>query len=126
VNNYNGDKAPVLRTIGELWQTAPAVAERLVPMMALCGNRVTPPNAAPQAGTVDFIWEREWRFPFCYGELTFTAEDIFCGLCPEDEIDAFEALLPGVGFIDPRKNMKWFAGKLIEARQRLDLKTSVV
>ena len=127
VNNYNGDKAPLLREIGEMWQGSPEVAEKLIPMLALCGNRITPPGVAlAQTGVVDFLWEREWRFPHCYGNLTFEPDDVFCGLCPEEEVDEFEALLPGVGFIDPRRNMKWFAKKLIDARQRLNLKTSVV
>jgi hypothetical protein len=126
VNNYKDDKRALLRTLGELWRTAPEIAEQLVPMIALCGNRVTPPGAQAQVGVVDFIWEREWRLPFCYGNLGFTNDDVFCGLCPDAEIETFEALLPGVGFIDPQKNMTWYATKLIAARQRLNLKTSVV
>lgn len=51
---------------------------------------------------------------------------LWAGLCPDDEISDFEELFPEVGFVDPRRNMKWDAKKLIEARQRLDLKFSVV
>lgn len=58
--------------------------------------------------------------------MNFGAEDVFVGLCPDSQIVGFEAILPGVEFIDPLRNMKWYAEKLIRARQRFDLKTSVV
>jgi hypothetical protein len=48
------------------------------------------------------------------------------GLCPHDEIRKFERLWAPIEFIDPTRNMKWYAEKLIRARQRLDLKYSVV
>jgi hypothetical protein len=51
---------------------------------------------------------------------------VFVGLCPHDEIPFFDSLFPPVGFIDPTRNMKWYATKLIAARQRLDLKYWVV
>jgi hypothetical protein len=75
---------------------------------------------------VDFRWEREWRYPYVEGPLTFSAEDVFVGLCSHDEIDIFEGLFPDVEFIDPTRNTKWYATKLVAARQRLDIGFSVV
>jgi hypothetical protein len=46
----------------------------------------------------DWHWEREWRI---VGNLVFTLEDIYCGLCPEDEIAYFESKYSPVKFISP-------------------------
>ena len=78
------------------------------------------------SGCIDFRWEREWRYSSIAGDLEFAEEDVFVGLCPDSEIDFFEGLFRNVGFVDPQRNMKWYAKKLIEARQRFDLKYSVV
>ncbi len=59
-------------------------------------------------------------------ELVVLTTDVFIGLCPDAEIARFEQALPGIGFIDPTRNMKWYATKLIQARQRCDIKVSVV
>jgi hypothetical protein len=58
--------------------------------------------------------------------MPFTAADVLVGLCPHDEIDDFQALFNPVRFIDPRRNMKWYATALIASRQRLNLQASVV
>lgn len=126
LNNEQGDKGVVAQALFSLIERAPAAAEKLLPLIAVFGNKLTPPDAAKQTGRTDWRWEREWRLPAASGPLKFDANDIFIGLCPEEEIDEFERLLPTVGFIDPRRNMKWYAKKLIDARQRLDLKHSVV
>jgi hypothetical protein len=55
-----------------------------------------------------------------------TEEDIFVGICPHEEIERFEKMFKKINFIDPRRNMKWYATQLINARCRLDLKFSVV
>ena len=60
------------------------------------------------------------------GDLSFSEEDVFIGLCPDSEIDWFETNFPPFLFIDPTRPTKWYATKLIEARQRLDIKYSVV
>lgn len=91
------------------------------------GKKLTPPGAgAPPAGEVDFRWEREWRYPSSRGNFQFGAEDVFICLCPHEEIEEFEGEYPGFSFIDPTRNMKWYASKLIERRQHFDLKHSVV
>jgi hypothetical protein len=126
MNNVAGDQDDVMAALANLARANPAAAQRFLPLVTYFGNFITPPGFRPEEGTKDFRWEREWRYPFARGPLTFDQDDVFIGLCPEDEIDEFEALFKPVKFIDPRLNTKWFADRLIEARQRHDLKTSVV
>jgi hypothetical protein len=96
-------------------------------LLSVFGKKICPPGAgAAPAGTIDFRWEREWRYPYSRGPLQFDESDVFVGLCPDDEIVRFKMLMPGVDFIDPRRNMKWYATQLIAARRRLDMKFSVV
>lgn len=99
----------------------------LLPLFAVFGQKIQSPgtNAAPP-GRVDFRWEREWRQPYCSGGVPYADEDVFVGLCEHDEISHFESIYDGIRFVDPRRPMKWYATQLIEARQRLDLKASVV
>ena len=54
----------------------------------------------------DWHWEREWRV---VGNLQFALDDIYCGLCPEDEIVDFEYGYEPVVFIDPR----WSSGRVL-------------
>jgi len=127
LNNLSGSMDPVIQTLFNLHTAAPPAARLLLPLISSFGRKLTPPGwLAPPAGFVDWRWEREWRLPSTLAPLRFNEADVFIGLCPDDEIDAFEALLPGVAFIDPRRNMKWYATKLLEARHRLALKYSVV
>ena len=127
LNNEAGDKDPVAQDLFRLTQTADNTAQKLLPLFAVFGKKIQHPgtNIVP-VGRVDFRWEREWRQPAYKGGVEFVPDDVFVGLCPDEEIAAFEASFPNVRFIDPRRPMKWYATKLIESRQRLDLKTSVV
>jgi hypothetical protein len=125
-NNELNDKSAVVAALCGLIDDNPEAAERILPMVSNFGQFITPPGAAAQQGTVDFLWEREWRLPSVYAPFEFTHEDVFVGLCPHEEIEQFEALFPQVSFIDPLRNMKWYATKLIAARQQHDLTTSVV
>jgi hypothetical protein len=126
VNNVPGDMESVLHDLGVWAKTAPSAAARTLPLIAIVGRKVTAPGAAPQTGSVDFSWERGWRFPAARGDLLFSGEDVFAGLCPHDEIAEFERLFPPVPFVDPRHNMRQYAQKLIESRERFDFLHSVV
>ena len=127
LNNEMNDQTSVVSSLFEMVENAPIVAQRLLPLVSAFGNRIQPVTAhTPQRGRTDFIWEREWRYPYIRGPLCFEQSDIFVGLCPHDEIDFFENAFPDIGFVDARRNMKWYATKLIDARQRLDIKYSVV
>ena len=127
LNNEMGDQTSVVSSLFEMIESAPNVAKKVLPLISAFGERIQPVTAhSSQEGRTDFIWEREWRFPYTNGPFSFSASDVFIGLCPDGEISDFEDAFQGVGFVDPRRNMKWYATKLIEARQRLDMKYSVV
>lgn len=127
LNNDSGDKDSAAQHLYELALNHPATAEKILPLYAVFGRKIQNPNAAVRPlGSVDFRWEREWRQPYYCGGVDFTSQDVFVGLCPDEEIDEFEHQFREVPFIDPLRPMKWYATKLIQARQRLDLRTSVV
>jgi hypothetical protein len=126
INNECGDMDKAVRALCSISKDHPEEAAEILPLISVFGNRFTPPGGTFQTKEVDFRWEREWRLPSMHCPLEFTSEDVFVGVCPHSEIDDFEKLFPKVGFIDPTRNMKWYATKLIKARQRLELKDSVV
>lgn len=131
INNERGNMEVVIGALFALRASNPDAAAPLLPLVSIFGQKVRPPGAAEAPpGRIDWRWEREWRYPYCEGELPFSAEDVFIGLCPHDRIDEMDALarerLSGVEFVDPTRNMKWYANKLIAARQRLNIKHSVV
>lgn len=66
----------------------------------------------------DFSWEREWRI---VGHLEFKLNDIYCGLCPEDEIQNFETLFPEVTFISPYWGINKILDKLVEKKKPYDI-----
>lgn len=125
LNNFQRDKDAVLRALCSLIEASPKDAEQILPLVAIFGEKAQGGITVP-VGQIDFRWEREWRYVSAKGPYHLVNEEIFMGLCPHDEIDQFEANFPPLGFIDPRRNMKWYADKLIAARQRCDLKYSVV
>ncbi len=59
---------------------------------------------------MDFHWEREWRF---VGNLVFTLENIYCGLCPEEDIADFERKYSPVTFISPYWGINKILDKLV-------------
>ena len=59
---------------------------------------------------VDFHWEREWRIT---GNLEFNLDDIYCGLCPEEDIDHFENVYEPVIFISPYWGINKILDKLV-------------
>jgi hypothetical protein len=127
INNWLGDQDGVVRALFSLIETHPEDAKFLIPLVTVFGEKLY------TNGAVDFTWEREWRLPSSRGDLQIENDDVFVGLCPHDEIEEFEKKYEnffGEGkplrFIDPRRNIKWYATKLIECRQRLDMKYSVV
>src|SRR5207248_2454123 len=126
LNNEMGDKDATVRALCDLIKTNDNVAALVLPMIGVFGHYITPEGADPVDKEIDFCWEREWRLASVQAPLGFAEEDVFVGLCPHDEIEEFEKAFQPVGFIDPARNMKWYATKLIQARRRLDLKSSVV
>jgi len=127
INNEKEDKDPLFQALFSLIQSHSEEAAEILPLISVFGKKIKSPNTTPGAsGDVDFQWEREWRYPSIKGDMSFCIQDIFIGLCPHDEIDYFENKLSSIDFIDPTRNMKWYATKLIDARKRLEIKNSVV
>jgi len=81
----------------------PEQASRLLALVTVCeeGN--------------DWHWEREWRI---VGNLEFNpADDIYCGLCPEEDILYFESSYRGVKFISPTWGINKILDKLVKPNQ---------
>jgi hypothetical protein len=126
VNNMKGDKDCVMTALCSLARNYPKEATQILPHVAFFGKALQPAGGTKRDGDIDFTWEREWRFASEDRQFQFDENDVFIGLCPHEQIRHFEEQFEWVKFIDPHRNMKWYAEKLIEARQRLDLKFSVV
>lgn len=127
INNKRTDADTLFQALCGIRQDNLNEAKKILPLIAVFGKKIKSPTASSRSpGDVDFIWEREWRLPKMEGDLAFTQKDVFIGFCPEEDIQEFDELEPEFEFIDPRWNAKWYAEKLIRARQRLKLKHSVV
>jgi len=59
---------------------------RMLALVTLCDN------------TSDWHWEREWRI---VGDLKFTRQQVYCGICPESNIPYFSNEYFPIKFIDP-------------------------
>ncbi len=62
----------------------------------------------------DWHWEREWRI---VGDLKFDLSDIYCGLCPEQDISYFKDGYKEVRFIDPLWGAKRILDELVKKEQ---------
>ncbi len=60
--------------------------------------------------TMDWHWEREWRI---VGNLEFGLNDIYCGLCPPEDISHFEKNYRPVKFISPYWGINKILDKLV-------------
>jgi len=120
INNEKADKLEVVEALCQWRNSAPEHAKQILPLISSFGKRLLTEKE------IDFSWEREWRYPSVNGNLEFDEDDVFVGICPHDEISQFQSLIPGVPFVDCQRNMKWYAKKLISARQHHDLKYPVV
>ena len=74
---------------------SPSEACKLLALVTLCDQ------------TMDFHWEREWRI---VGNLEFGLDDIYCGLCRQEDIAYFEAAYKPVRFISPY----WGINKILD------------
>lgn len=114
INNYGVDRTDVLKQFCECIITNPGAAREILPLMASMGKKL---NVGGGGAEIDFSWEREWRYPAFKGHFDIVHDDVFIGLCPDNEIGEFEALYfatygERVVFIDPRRNIKYYADKL--------------
>jgi len=126
INNERGDKDSVVRALATLRNSHPDAARQLLPLISVFGRRLRPVGGTYLDRPVDFTWEREWRYAAASGLFNFEVADVFLGLCPHEQISNFERQFAPISFIDPQRNVKWYAKKLVRARQRLGLKYSVV
>lgn len=137
INNINDDKQPIIEQIVQaLIERSPNDAYKILPFIAIFGKGFKRPGSKDVK--VDFRWEREWRYVSENFEFKFDEKDIFIGLCKREDIDYFEENFGNLykierdgksyplHFIDPLMNPRYFATKLVNARQRTDLKYSVV
>jgi 3',5'-cyclic AMP phosphodiesterase CpdA len=127
-NNVLGDKDPTIQALCTLRNTDRAAACQILPLVSIFGQKLQPPGvAARPAGGNDWLWEREWRYPNVRGPFNFDDDDVFVGLCPHDQIDHFEEVVDGAfAFVDPHRNLKYYAAKLVAARRRMGITVSVV
>jgi len=123
VNNMMGNKDKTVEALCSLMKTHAKEAEGILPFVSFFGKFLKPSCGGTASKRMkDFMWEREWRYAsrkFCF---KFEKKDVFMGLCPDREISDFESRFQWLTFIDPRRNMKWYSEKLIEARKRARLK----
>lgn len=126
VNNWQGNNSDIFHELCKISNTD--VAKKILPLISVFGKKVIQPGYSQPMDDkdVDFYWEREWRRPRIFGHFNFVEEDVFIGLCPHEQIGFFENKFSWLKFVDPTRNMKWYADKLIDAKKRCDLKYSVI
>jgi len=123
INNMKGNKDRTIRALCSLMETHQKEAAEILPFIAFFGKFLKPAYGGTTYGrTKDFMWEREWRYASTEFRFEFEEKDVFIGLCPENQIATFENKFPWLRFIDPRRNMKWYAEKLVDATKRARLK----
>jgi len=125
INNEAGDKDKLIQALFELIKSRPAEAKKILPLFSIFGKMITPHGAKNVDRTIDFLWEREWRYPAAFGPFEFGLSDVFVGLCPDEDIKYFEKHYAPLKFIDPRRPLKWYATRLRRAKARLDLEYSI-
>ncbi|RMF30571.1 MAG: hypothetical protein D6752_03840, partial [Candidatus Nitrosothermus koennekii] len=139
INNIKNDKQIILeKVVQTLIESNPNQAYKILPFITIFGKGFKRKDSKKKSSLkdveVDCRWEREWRYVSEDFEFKFDKEDIFIGLCPKDDIKYFEKKFGDqykidekpLRFIDPLMNPRYFATELVEARQRADLKYSVV
>jgi hypothetical protein len=126
LNNVKGDQDRAVEALCSLIKTPyDKEARKLLPLVAVFGKMLSPLEGTAQNRSIDFTWEREWRYA---GNryFRFGRNDVFIGLCPDKEIPHFESKFDWLRFIDPRLNMKWYAEKLLDAKGRRRFDFSLV
>jgi len=120
LNNEQNDIDNVIKSLCRLIYKDAASAKKILPLISTFGRMLL------KRKRIDFTWEREWRYPSVLGDLKFDKTHVFVGICPDDDIKEFEQQFPDFIFVDCRRNMKYYASKLVKARRAHNLKRSVV
>jgi hypothetical protein len=137
VNNYNGSNF-IKRVVETMWRASfdPQPQDSLDDVRtraeysgdtlreALCfiemiGQRL---GSGLISEPIDFYWEREWRssndIELVWGRGA--DDNVFMGLCPHAEIEAFEGMFPLV-FMDPLRNPNYYAEKILNRKLELGI-----
>jgi len=122
INNYGDDISSIFSEFCDCITTNYNAAREILPLIASMGKKLNSASNTP----MDFSWEREWRYPAYKGHFGIEYADVFIGLCPHDEILYFESLFwevhrKSVPFIDPTRNIKYYADKLNTSMKKRDL-----
>lgn len=127
LNNEQGGKDKIFQALCSLINSHSQEATEILPLFSFFGKYIVPPTGTmPPTGNLEFLWEREWRYPSALGAFNIDPSDVCLGLCEHEEIEEFEGMYPGISFIDPRRNLKWYATKLVQVRKSHNLTCSIV
>lgn len=90
INNEKGDKDVAIQSLCSLIESYPNESAQILPLIDIFGKMLTPAwsnkeilDQKEKQKRIDFLWEREWRWPYIEGIFSFTPDDIFVGLCPD-------------------------------------------
>jgi len=128
INNFDGTKIKLIEALYTLTEAHSEQAKKILPYIAIFGKMLLPIGGTQGfRRSIDFTWEREWRYASDDLKFEFDYKDVFIGLCDDKDIETFETLTNGdIEFIDPQRNIKWYADKLVKARKKAKLPNSVV
>lgn len=126
LNNVSGDKDDVVKDLCDLIETSPAAAARILPLVSFFGQKLKPWKQPRRHGSMDFMWEREWRYASPDGVFSFDDSDVFLGLCPFGRIEEFEEQFDWLRFIDPRYDVRYFQDKIIEAKAESGIQAEIM
>jgi hypothetical protein len=127
-NNVRGDKDRVMHALCSLVESDASSAAQILPYVSFFGKFLKPSGMSHfDQRAMDYTWEREWRYTSDEREgFVFTGDDVFIGICPHDKIRDFERQFAPLQFIDPRRNLKRYAEKLLKETKRTGVKSSVI
>jgi hypothetical protein len=92
----DSNKPTLLSALDAMTGVNASLFKHIMPFYDTFGPLVLHPNSV---GFSEFRWEREWRLA---GDFTFQWDTVAFGICPEDQIAAYEALVSNkIPFIDP-------------------------
>lgn len=128
INNSDKKKIKLMEELCNMIKTNPDQAANILPYISIFGNKLLPvAGTGGSRGSIDFKWEREWRYASKNSSFSFDYSDVFMGMCDHEHIDYFEYLTNhDILFFDPRRNIKWYAEKLVKARKNKKIVHSVV
>jgi hypothetical protein len=100
---YSTPKKEIAKPLWKVYRSlndeqSPSEACRLLALVPLCDQ------------TMGFHWEREWRI---VGNLEFELDDVFCDLCPQEDMAYFEAKYEPVRFISPHWGINKILAKMV-------------